>query len=268
MNIKHIRPTFVTILLLFSFGSVSIIHVTAEQSVRKVGVKVDDWAKYGEFKVTWNSNDINAKPDQELIDANKTTWIHISVHRIASETVSFQEKARFTNGTEESTSKEVNVDSGWGNGAFTFISADLNEKDFLYSSEEGVLLKINETISRTYVGVPRETNVLNLTKSVIQGEPPQVINASIIYFWDRATGIIAERQAYAVKKTGSYVASWSRSDKIIDTNLWSGGQAANEKTPYWIIGTMTLFLIIIGGLGFWLQRRSRSKAHRKRPRRR
>jgi len=268
MNTKSVLPNLVTVLLLLSFGSASIIDVAADPLVRKVGVRVDNWGKYGEFKVTWNSNDTNARPDQELIDANKTAWIHISVYTITLTDVSFQETTHFTNGTEKSTSKEVDVDIGWGTGTLTFISADLNKNDSLYSSEEGASLKINETISRTYVGVLREANVLNLTRSVILDEPPQVVNMSVIYFWDRTTGIITERQASAVNKTGSYVTSWSRSDRIIDTDLWGDVPAANQDPPYWIIGTITLFLIVIGGLGVWLQRRSRSKVHRSRPRRR
>lgn len=267
MSAKSVLPSLVTILLLLSFGSASIIGVAADPLVRKVGVRVDNWGKYGEFKVTWNSNDTNARPDQELIDANKTDWIHISVYTITLMHVSFQETTHFTNGTEESTSKEVDVDIGWGTGALTFISADLSRNDSLYSSEEGASLKINETISRTYVGVLRQANVLNLTKSVTLDEPPQVVNMSVIYFWDKATGIITERQASAVNKTGCYVTSWSRSDRMIDTDLWDDVPAANDEPPYWIIGTITLFLIVIGGLGVWLPRRARSKVHRS-PRRR
>lgn len=255
------------IFLLFSFGSVSIINVAADPPVRKVGVKVDDWAKYGEFKVTWSSNDSNAEPDRELIDANRTAWIHIGVYEITLTEVSFLETTYFKNGTEKRASKEVDVDSGWGNGVFTFISAGLIENDSLYSSEEGALLRINETISRTYVGVLRETNVLNLTKrSVIQGTLPQVVDMSVVYFWDRATGIITERQAFAVNKTGSYVTSWSRSDKIIDANLWNGAQAVDQEPPYWIIGAVTLSLIVVGALVFWQQRRSRPKVRKSRRR--
>ena len=268
MNRKSILLNSVIILLLFSFGSVSIMNVAADPPVRKVGVKVDDWAKYGEFKVTWSSNDTNAEPDRELIDANRTVWIHIGVYEITLMEVSFRETTHFANGTEKPASKEVDVDSGWGNGALTFISAGLIKGDSLYSSEEGARLKINETISRTYVGALRETNVLNLTWRIVNQSTSQVMDASVIFFWDRATGIITERQAFAVNKTGNYVTSWSRSDKMTDANLWSGAQAVDEEPPYWIIGAVTFSLIVVGGLGFWLQRRSRSKVRKSRRRRR
>lgn len=268
MNRRSTPLSLLVVILLFSSTLGNIRKVAAESPVRKVGIKIDDWARYGKFTVTWSSNDPDARPDQELIDANQTAWVHISVYDITQMYVSYQETTHFTNGTDKSASKGVDVDSGWGDGVPTFVSADLIKGDSIYS-KEGALLKINETTTRTYVDTLRETNALNLTRSSItQGVLPQHIDASVIYFWDRATGILVERQASAINRTGTHITSWSRSDEIIATNLWGDTQVVNGEPPYWIVGVLISISIVIGGLGLWLRRRSRFRSRKRRSYRR
>ena len=220
MSRKSVAIIFIVVFpLLFSFTSLNMVDVQAEVPVRKVGVAIDDWGLYGDFEITWSSNDPNAKPDQALIDTNRTAWMKISVHNTTSTSLLFNETIHFTNETEKRNTKYVDIDKGWGDGVLFFISADLMAGDSIYSSGEAVLLRINKTISRTYVGVIRETNVLNLTrKDVVGGD--QVIETTACFYWDRATGIVTERWSTVVNKTGSYTTTWTRSDRIVETNLW------------------------------------------------
>jgi len=220
MSKKSIAVIFIVVFpLLLSFTSLNMVDVQADIPERKVGVALDDWGLYGDFEITWSSNDPNAKPDQALIDANRTAWMKISVYNTTSTSLLFNETIYFTNETEKRNARYVDIDKGWGDGALFFISADLTAGDSIYSSEEAVLLRINKTISRTCVGVIRETNVLNLTrKDVVGGD--QVIETTACFYWDRATGIVTERWSTVVNKTGSHTTTWTRSDRIIETNLW------------------------------------------------
>lgn len=222
MNGKRIAAVFI-IIFLFVFTSVSesIVDVQADIIVRKVGVAVDDWGLYGDFEVTWNSNDINAKKPQALIDANRTEWMKISVYNATPTTLLFRETNHFTNGTEKKEAHFVDIDEGSGDGVLFFISAGLKKGDLIYNVtySSNAPLKINETISRTYAGEIRETNMLNVTvKEVVDSN--QVIETTACFYWDKATGILTERWSTVQNKTGGYTTLWTRSDRIVETNLW------------------------------------------------
>ena len=220
MSKKSIAVIFIVVFpLLLSFTSLNMVDVQADIPERKVGVALDDWGLYGDFEITWSSNDPNAKPDQALIDANRTAWIKTSVYNTTSTSLLFHETIHFTNETEERNARYVDIDNGWGDGVLFFISVGLKAGDSIYSSEEAALLKINKTISCTYVGVIRETNILNLTREDVVGGN-QVIETDTCLYWDKATGIMTERWSTVVNKTGIYTTTWTRSDRIVETNLW------------------------------------------------
>jgi len=222
MNGKGVAAVLMVVLLLvFTAVSGSIVDVQADTPVRNVGVAVDDWGLYGDFEVTWNSNDPNAKPMQALIDANRTEWMKISIYNVTPTTLLFRKTIRFMNETEEKTAHFVDIDKGYGDGVLYFISAGLRAGDYIYATPTPgePLLRINETTSRPYAGITRETNVLNLTrKDVVDSD--QVIETTACFYWDKATGILTERWSTVQNKTDGYTTSWTRSDKIAETNLW------------------------------------------------
>jgi len=71
------------------------------------------------------------------------------------------------------------------------------------------------------------------------GERLQSIYASINHYWDRDTGFLTERYGAFTNNTGSFRTQWTRSDKLVETNLWSGMEteppravAGGNKTVY------------------------------------
>lgn len=268
-NKRSCLLTFTSILLfLVTLESPFATFVTGKPQDRNVCVKVGDWAKYGDIKVIWNSNDPNAQPDQNLINANATTWINITVTDVSATIITFQNTTALKNGTLITNTAFVDVDSGTGE-ALTFISAGLNAGEHLYSTEQDILLAINETITRTYSGVVRDVNHLNLTRRFLNQSDLSInVYISLNYYWDKATGVLTERQGTFVNETGSYITSWSRSDKIIETNMWSPLDEApstippTDNTP-WIVGVVAVLIIAI--VIFWKRRKkTRFKTSRRR----
>lgn len=204
-----------------------------------IGVRVGDWVKYGDVLVNWNSTDPNAKPDPEIVKLNNTEWFRNVVTNVDYPRITFEHIRQLKNDTQESNVLQVDVESGSGNGTLFFTLAGLFLGDLLYSeSMDPTPVLINETALRKSAGITRLVNHLNLTKTV-EGDPSQSFYVSINHYWDRETGFLTERQGAFSNLTGSFQTRWTRSDKIVDTNLWSGEEterpiavAGDNQTVY------------------------------------
>lgn len=220
------------ILVMFPIG---VPIAKGSPQLGEVSVNVGDWAKYGNVTIRWNSNDSNAEPGPHLILANQTVWFKHAILEVQSTMITFRNETYLKNGEMETNDVWVDIYEGYGKGALMFISADLKKGDLIYSGSLPPLF-INETLSRTYLGVVRTVNHLDLTFNDSQMNPPQFIQISFDYYWDKETGILTERKASYYNKTGEYLTSWSRSDIILDTNLWildtepPKANAGNDKT--------------------------------------
>ena len=248
-------------MLLSTVASSLTTFASESPKERKVGVKVGDWALYGNINVTWSSNDPNARPEPSLVLANNTEWFKNVVTEIAGTIIGFQNITHFRDDTETANHASIDVDLGYGNGTFMFVSAGLSRDDSVYEVPEEPLF-INETLSRTYAGVSREVNHLNLTPSLRwDTDPPQIIQVSLDYYWDRITGILTERQGSFVNQTGNYLTSSYRSDMIVETNLWSSDKPppasdGGEGFPFWLLGVA---MIVVLGVLLLYSRRGKSR---------
>lgn len=192
----------------------------SHQEERRVGVPVDGWARYGNITVKWSSSDPYAKPDQSLIEANKTAWFEHIVTETVVTTVRFKNITHFKDGREKVNNAWIDVATGFGNGTLMFISADIHEGDAIYTKSSTPAF-INKTLIRIYGGSKREVNNLNLTiTNRIEDAQPQVIRISISHYWDKATGILVERRGSFINQTEDFLTSWYKSDIILETNLW------------------------------------------------
>jgi hypothetical protein len=153
-------------------------------------------------------------------------WYGINVLEVFDTTIAFQTIIHFENGTETKSQWTVDINNGSGNGTYliAFIAAVLNPSETLCNFPPQFTWcgwQIQETISRPYVGVMRETNHLNVTNwSFIGRYPPLEFNAVDDFYWDRATGIICEDSHQQSFEREGYVTSLSLMMKIVDTNLW------------------------------------------------
>jgi len=237
---------------------------------RKVGVEVGDWGIYGNINATWSSNDPSFTPDANLILANNTVWFKHVVTDVISTVIYFRNVTHFRDDTESTNNAWIDVEVGQGNGTLMFVSAGLNAGDPLYEGTAEPVF-INKTLSRTYAGVEREVNHLNLTTTHrIDTDVPQNIQISLDYYWDKITGILTERQGSYVNQTGNYLTSWYRSDVLVETSLWSSGTTppvdnAGESFPFWLLGVA--LIAVLGVLVLYRRQRTKRKVRKhRRPR--
>jgi hypothetical protein len=243
----------------------SLAFVAGKPEQRRAGVKAGDWAKYGDIKVKWNSSDQKARPEPGLINVNLTAWFKLEVLSVKDTTIRFRNTTVFKNNTKIKSTDYVDVYDGRGK-SLTFIAADLDEGEIIYFTELEEPFFINQTISRTYMGVKREVNHLNLTYSYSSpANPSQTITVSLNYYWDKTTGILTERRGTFINRSENYVTSWSRSDKLIETNLWSSSENSQVTTrgfnPWTTIAVLMVLLIL--GIVLLKLKKARSKVRRR-----
>lgn len=218
---KFVFVSFFAILLLTA-------SVAATPNGRTVGVNVGDWFKYEEIDVTWSSNDPNASKawyGMDLEMYNQTEWVRVEVTEVSGTNVTIQTVSHFKNDTEEIGSGWIDVDTGDGvNATSTFISANLNEGDAIYTAGNYSNWFINETITREYPDSTRETNHINITIGPYNYTMPPDTEIYYLYsmnfYWDRTTGVMVEDRFEVVNQTGQYLTTWSMSFKITEANTW------------------------------------------------
>jgi hypothetical protein len=184
--------------------------------IRKVGVKVGDWAKY-DFAINWSSNDPNPplpRPPSWVFDIE---WLMTSVQAVVDTRITFQLTMHFKNGTEQTQTLLMDVNTGYDNTTFFYISANLSKGDRIYSPRYWPT--INETITRVYADVAREVNHLNI--SVTEYYRDYLWSRSLNAYWDRITGVLCEYEALlTITHRRGYVTSISTALKLIETNIW------------------------------------------------
>jgi hypothetical protein len=255
-----------------------IIPSSFQQSGIDIGVSEGDWAKYAEVSVVWRSNDLNARPDPELVEANNTSWFNVTItKKVESDvetSVEFQSVIHFKNNTEAKKILSVNMDSGDGNGSLMLIPANLYTGQSVYPEYSGNPTYINETTWISYNNALREINHLNLTLNPASLNGESQLQVSIDYHWDVETGILTERFGSFENRTGGFVTFWSRSDKLVDTNLWGQHQqplsnASNDNTWIWVLAvTVPTGLILAAALIWRRKTSSKDTRYRRRPKRR
>ena len=218
LNKKTVLIAFICLSLLSVIPRAQVISSSsAAPPERTAGVKADDWVKYGGFIATWNSSDPTVEPSSRLIDINETEWVVDTVQDVSGTTIKYETVTHYKNGTENTRVSYVDVNTGGGDGTFTFISSGLVEGDSVYASAEFQATQINETISRTYMGVTLETNYLNLEVPVELGYA-----WFLQFYWDRATGILTEWMREEIYVGETFTASSSVSFRIVGSSTWAG----------------------------------------------
>lgn len=202
------RIVFFTLIATFLFLA---LVVAASAQTRTVGVFVGNNFSYN-ATVFWRSNDTSATPPSDLVEANNTQWLNFTVTDISGTNITAQITGLYKNGTEATPIdgwKDVNT--GSGNLTMFFISANLASGDLVYTSSTAT---INETVSRTYSGVERETNHLNM---II---PDGTQTTGVDIYWDKSTGVLVEMLQETTNQTGTYTTTTSEDLQIISSDLW------------------------------------------------
>jgi hypothetical protein len=218
MSTKHLDAVLV-FCLLFAWicSEFSADPVEAEPLSRVAGVKVGDVTKYGNFLSLWASESPSALPPQTLYEVNNTLSLVNTVLDVSNNTVSFESRIIYRNGTERVEMGSVDVVYGNSLDNLIFVAAELGAGDRVSFAEGFSSYRINSTGLRDYCGVMRETNVLNVTQVYTYTAYRTKL------YWDKATGLLMEQRSYYTELTETDILSVSLiSYSMVDNNVWVG----------------------------------------------
>jgi len=244
----------IILLTLFLVFLLSTVIVLGSAQERIVGVAKGDWFKYGDFNVSWSSNDplnptFPPAGREDLAEMNETEWKLVSVQAVAPWYISFQTVKHFKDGTEKTEDGSLYINTGFGNMVFMAISANLEVNDSIYTSIFSNW-KINETVTRTYPDGVRETNHLNMTQKtkIIRYMDNSTINGTsfsfINYYWDRSTGILVECSHEEIEQVGEYLITFSMSYKITESSVWTVPEFPTWTSMLLILTVLTVSIAI------------------------
>ncbi len=233
MNSRTVLLSLISIFLLFA------LVVAASAQTRTVGVSVGNKFRYN-TTVGWSSNDTSATPPSDLVEANNTQWLDFTVTAISGTNITTQITSHYKNNTEITGSGWKDVNTGSGNLTMFFISANLTAGDSVYTSS---IATINETVSRTYSGVKRDANHLNMTSSSFG---TQITGYDI--YWDKATGVLVELLYETTNQTGfgAYTTTWSIGYQIVSSDPWIVPEFPTCTPALLMLVAFTSATIVIG----------------------
>ncbi len=192
-------------------------YAAAAPATRTAGVKAGDTVTYGEFLSQWASYVPGATAPQNFIDINNTSTVANTVLSVTNTTVSFKSHTIYNNGTETTETRQVDVNTGIGSGNITYIAAGLGTNDRVYSTNNVTDARLNSTGLRKYCNLFRETSLLNTTQVFTQTS----IAFWVEYYWDKATGILAEQFWSYAELQGNQLTQGSIQYKMTDNNIWT-----------------------------------------------
>ncbi len=214
-------------MFLVGFLSAAAVCGAWAQSQSPVGVKTGDNFTYS-FNVNWVSSNENVQVPQELSQLNQTMWIHVDITDASESAVGVNISRTLRDGTK--TPVEIGFlgmlsGSGTPNIQLFIIPANLTagQQSYPMVDPEAVAagaapapFTINETITRTYLGVARAVNHFSETNSnATTGDSGQ----KDVYY-DQKTGVLLEMT------TTHYTASLDETD----TERWLIVQFNNAGT--------------------------------------
>jgi hypothetical protein len=160
------------------------VHFSAFASAEiVVGVKQGDWIEY------------NVTITGEVPEQHDVTWCRFDVTAVDGKNVYVDSTWRYTNGSEETESKTLKLETGQIGDCF-IIPANLDEGDTFLSPEGDI------TIS----GV-EEKICAGVTRKVVYAN-----NSRTLFHWDRSTGILVE--------ANSSYSEFTLFTKVEKTNMW------------------------------------------------
>ena len=185
------------------------------------GFKAGDWVKYGDFSAT-STSDISG--DQSIVKSyHDTYWRVDRVLDVLGSDVIIGSTSAFANAT---VSREYrlsgNVSAGNGNlTSFCLIpcllAANLRAGDPVFDpAYSATVPTINQTGDRTYLGVHRRVNILNIT-STISAPYNGIFSKAGIY--DQVTGVLLE--FFYTNSYQNYTRITSAHYRMTETNLWN-----------------------------------------------
>lgn len=227
-----------------------VLAAAAHATDYNVGVTVGQWVKYGNFVGTGTAV-------SSLF--NQSDWMKLEVTTVSGKNVTLHMSGQYRNGTSaEEMGSKCNIETGWMNTSTTMgtygygyvIAKDLQANDLLPMPTTP--MKVNETETRTYLGVSRTVAIVNITASV-----PEMMSIKYVTIYDQASGMLLELD-YMMTYTMMISTSFHIGFSVTDTNIFGGTTAAGnwlQDNAMYIAAGVIVIVVVIAGAAFMMRRK-------------
>ena len=216
-DFKVLVPILVTIILLQT-----ITPSLAAESTYIPGVQPGQWATYGQISASWYPPNNSTYPDPPLIgDLQSVDRTTLAVINVQGAYVIFNRYRSYGNDTSPvSDSLWGDVQTGEGNLTRWLVAGNLTTGDetYLGSGEN-----FSSTISRTYLGVARSVNPLNITQTYQYpvGNTTGTARSKLNAFYDQTSGMLLELHfVFDLTFQGADIAYGSANTVIVDSDIF------------------------------------------------
>ncbi len=178
------------------------------------GVTPGDWVKYGQVTGSWT----DLPPVPPFSDFRNANTIRTYVSAVSGHEVTAIQTWDLNNGTGTRNQTLIgNVMTGSGNLTFWIIAGGLNAGDKI--SEDPTFPTINTTLTKTYLGVDRTVNFVNITLTINDLGATGVFKGT--WYWDQVTGVLLETSFFESVTSPYFSGTGSGYAVITETNLWA-----------------------------------------------
>jgi hypothetical protein len=240
---KNKLVSLTIILLLSSVIFLAATSVASAQSVM-AGVSKGETFDYS-YNLIWTSTDPSATPPNDLVEFNNTQKIQFKITDVDGPDISVDFIRLFNNGTQTVESGSINIESGTVSVPYGFliVGANLNKNQQVYPT--GGHQVITDTVTRSFAGVQRETNV-------ISGEDSS--QKTTIDF-DRSKGVALDYSFEIRETSGNY--NIVSTETLTSTNSNNWGVASSTLSLPLVAIVIVIIAVIIVVVAFVVFRKKR-----------
>ncbi len=211
------------------------------------GVTSGQYVKYGNFA--------GSGPGYEAF--NDYGYLNLKVESVSANSVTLLSTGQFKNGTAlpgNGTTDVWNIETGTDNGTPStqgpIIAANLNQGDGIPPPNN---YSVNQTADRTYLGITRSVNILNVVISTPD------YNSTLNYVYDKLSGMLLESTSTTTTQAQPQPITSTYTYSIIETNIF-GSTTPSPTVPEFspTIIALTILVITILTVGsIFIQKKNR-----------
>jgi len=214
------------------------------------GVTEGQYLKYGNF--------VGSGPGYESF--SDYGFLNLQVVSVSGNTVTLLSTGQFKNGTAlpgDGTTDVWNLETGTDNGIPStqgpIIAANLNLGDSIPPPNT---YSVNQTVSRTYLGVERSVNILNV--AVLTSD----YNSTLNYVYEKLSGMLLEATSTTTTQAQPSPVTSTYSYSVIETNIFAStgpSPTVPEFSGKILAFALVIVLIIAAGTIVLLRKRTKNK---------